>query len=442
MFETRPCFKPTYLLNKLKESFEKSLGQASCRATYSQKDCILSAFAMFHLKYPSLLQFEKAWRGGNIGNIKSLYGVENVPCDTTMRERLDNLEIAPLNQAICNLIGVVQRSQSLAEWNFMGGKLVSLDGTGFFSSPSIHCENCCEKHLQKASVSYSHQMLVGAIVSPYKKQVLPVLYEPICKSDGVEKNDCERNAAKRWLKIFRHLYPNMSTTIVEDGLASNAPHIEALRQARCHFILGAKPKDHKVLYDWFFSASEPDVTEFTEVDGYLKRRYRFMNDVPLNETHFDLRVNVLFLEEEELPHHTKRGKPKKKVCPKRRWLWVTDHMITMKNVREIRQGGRARWKIENETFNTLKNQDYHFEHNYGHGYHNLSNVLAGIMLLAFMVDQILLACNKEMQKALEASHGRYLYLWESLRTFFVGWIIDSLESLYRAVYQPPPKLAL
>ena len=46
-------------------------------------------------------------------------------------------------------------------------------------------------------------------------------------------------------------------------------------------------------------------------------------------------------------------------------------------------GGRARWKIENETFNTLKNQGYHFEHNYGHGYQHLSVVLAMLMLLAF-----------------------------------------------------------
>lgn len=450
MYETRSCFRPTYLINTIRASFQKSLGPTKpSQKTYTQTDCVLSAFAMFHLKYPSLLQFDNACREKDqIQNIKSLYGLEGVPRDTTMRERLDPMDIEPVNQAIHDLIGVVQRSQSLQEWDFLGTKLIGLDGTQNFSSSTIHCSSCCEKHLKNGKITYHHQMLVGAVMSPYQKQVLPILFEPICKEDGSEKNDCERNAAKRWLKNYRSLYPNMPTTIVEDGLSSNAPHIRALQEARCHFILGAKPDDHTFLYDWFFSATPPDVTEFTEIVGHVKRTYRFMNDVPLNETNFDLKVNVLSLDEEELPHITKRGKPTKKTLEKRRWVWVTDHTITknnaemMGNIKLIAQGGRCRWKIENETFNTLKNHGYHFEHNYGHGLKNLSNVLAGIMLLAFLVDQILFACNREMQKAFAYQNKTYRYLWEKLRSLFNEWKIDGLESLYHAVFQPPPKPVL
>ncbi|MEI8295750.1 MAG: hypothetical protein WCG04_04430 [Alphaproteobacteria bacterium] len=136
-------------------------------------------------------------------------------------------------------------------------------------------------HCEMAVCFYEHQMLVGSIVNPYHKHVFPVLFEPICKKDGVLKNDCERNAAKRWLQTYRSRYPNMPTTIVEDGVSSNAPHIKALKEARCHFILGAKADDHKYLYEWFFAAQAPYITEFTEVSGYLKRYYRFMNHVPL-----------------------------------------------------------------------------------------------------------------------------------------------------------------
>jgi hypothetical protein len=45
------------------------------------------------------------------------------------------------------------------------------------------------------------------------------------------------------------------------------------------------------------------------------------------------------------------------------FAWVTDLTITEENAPTLVAGGRARWKIENETFNTLKNQGYHFEHN-------------------------------------------------------------------------------
>jgi hypothetical protein len=69
------------------------------------------------------------------------------------------------------------------------------------------------------------------------------------------------------------------------------------------------------------------------------------------------------------------------------------------------RGGRARWKIENETFNTLKNQGYEFEHNYGHGYKNLSVNLAFLMMLAFLVDQAQLLTSKVVQQALKKSFG-------------------------------------
>ena len=113
----------------------------------------------------------------------------------------------------------------------------------------------------------------------------------------------------------------------------------------------------------------------------VQKRYLFMEKVSLNESRSEKLVNVVFYEEIDV-----KG-------IKRRWLWVTNLAVTKENVRKIVQGGRARWKIENQTFNTLKNQGYNFEHNYGHGNKTLSNVLAGLMLLAFLVDQCLEAVN-------------------------------------------------
>jgi len=72
--------------------------------------------------------------------------------------------------------------------------------------------------------------------------------------------------------------------------------------------------------------------------------------------------------------------------------WITDFVLTPDNVYDIMRGGRARWKIENETFNTLKNQGYCLEHNYGHGEQNLSVVLALLMMLVFLVDQTQQLC--------------------------------------------------
>ena len=93
---------------------------------------------------------------------------------------------------------------------------------------------------------------------------------------------------------------------------------------------------------------------------------------------------------------------------------------------------RARWKIENETFNTLKNQGYHFEHNYGHGEQNLSVVLALLMLLAFLVDQTQQLCCPLFQAAWRKA-GTKRHLWEEVRALFHSFRFDSWAELLTAL---------
>jgi hypothetical protein len=96
------------------------------------------------------------------------------------------------------------------------------------------------------------------------------------------------------------------------------------------------------------------------------------------------------------------------------------------------RGGRARWKIENETFNTLKNQGYHFEHNYGLGKKHLATVFAMLMMLAFLVDQTQQLCCTLFQcvwKKLKSKKA----LWESIRSYFKCFLVKSMQELYTAL---------
>jgi len=96
------------------------------------------------------------------------------------------------------------------------------------------------------------------------------------------------------------------------------------------------------------------------------------------------------------------------------------------------RGGRARWKIENETFNTLKNQGYHLEHNYGHGARNLSVVLALLMRLAFLVDQVQQLCCPVFRAAWDKMKTK-CPLWEELRHHFRLLLFDSMAELLMAL---------
>lgn len=269
---------------------------------------------------------------------------------------------------------------------------------------------------------------------PYAHLVFAKFYqfgfEPIVKEDGAEKNDCERNASKRWLKEFRKQHPQLPTVIVADGLFANDPFIEMLEQHRCHYILVCKEDDHKYLWDWFWAAESLDMVAFTEIETNVTKHYRFMHNVPLNGGS-DRLVTVIHIQE----IHTKSEKSKRKKndfsCG-----WITDLPVTPENVREIIEGGRSRWKIENETFNTLKNQNYNFEQNYGHGFKTLSNVLAGMMLLAFLIDQTLESVNVDFQRSLKYLKQR-CNLWRHIQARFTLLCFENWEQLYNSILDPP-----
>ena len=147
--------------------------------------------------------------------------------------------------------------------------------------------------------------------------------------------------------------------------------------------------------------------------------YRYVNKLPLNDSHQECEVNMLEYEEAGM-------KKKQYFC------WVTDMPLKESTVMSVMRGGRARWKIENETFNTLKNQGYQFEHNFGHGYHHLSGVLAYLMFLAFLIDQIQGFCCPYFRSALKKMK-RKLYLWNKMRGMFLHYLIDSWEQFYEAI---------
>lgn len=391
-------------------------------------DCLMSGLALFSLKYPSLLKFDND-RADDIiqHNLRSLYGIRNVPCDTYLRERLDQMPPRLLRKTFSTLFAQLQRGNELTPFQFMDDHyLLSVDGTGYFSSHQVHCEQCCIKNHRDGSKTYYHQLLGAALVHPNHSHVLPFAPEPILKQDGNKKNDCEREASKRLLTDLRREHPHLKLIVIEDGLASNGPHIQLLTSLDMRFILGAKPKDHTFLFDWVEN-STVQWHELTDEKGH-HHRFKFINRVPLNDSHFDCEVN--FLEYWETT-------PKGKVI---HFTWVTDLELTPSTVYTIMRGARARWRIENETFNTLKNQGYHFEHNFGHGENNLATIMAYLMLLAFLIDQIQGLCCQLFKEAVTKAKSRSRF-WEKLRAKFTDFLVGTWEDMYLS-YLHPPKISL
>lgn len=382
-------------------------------------DHLMSGLAIFNLKFPSLLAYDRKRKDCAIEqNLKELFHIANPPSDTYLRERLDEVNPDELRPAFKQLFSVLQRAKGLEGFEFMDGHyLLSMDGTGKFSSTTVSCPHCCRKEQANGTVTFYHQMLGACIVHPDKPNVIPLCPESIQNGDGCTKNDCEKNAAKRLIENFRREHPHLKVIVVEDGLASNAPHIRLLEENNMKYILGAKPGDHAFLFNLVDTSDDTIYFECLDDKGSL-HQFRYLNGVQLNKSNPDVKVNCLEYEETKASGEIKR------------FSWVTNTTISKDNAYRLMRGARARWKIENETFNTLKNLGYNFEHNYGHGQKNLTTVLSLLMMLAYFMDQIQeIGCR--LYRSVKKFIGTYRDMWQSMRVLFGYVRLRSWGHFYR-----------
>ena len=417
------------LFATIREDFAKVPDHRAANASIPLADALMSGFAMFSLKDPSLLAFDER-RLERPESLHGVFGVGVIPSDTQMRTILDEVAPTHLRRAFRSVFHQLQRGKVLPKLTCLGGHLLlAIDGTGIHSSENIGADYCLTKERRDGTIEYHLQMVAGAFVSPDCKEVFVLCPELIRRQDGSNKNDCERNAVRRYFVDFPREHPHLKVIVTEDGLSANAPHIKDLMAHDLRYILSAKPGDHAYMFSHIDTAAERgDVTDLILPDGKMTNRthcFRFLNAVPLNKASEDeLRVN--FLEHWEVET---RGE---EVIVRNRFSWVTDLTITPDNAMEIMRCGRARWRIENETFNTLKNQGYNLGHNYGLGKKHLSAVFMHLMLLAFLVDQVQQLCCPLFQAA-RAKVSSKRSLWERIRNYFHTNIAPSMERILRMI---------
>lgn len=412
------------LFTVIRKDFAQIPDSRGANSSISLDDALMSGLAVFQLKHPSLLAFDRQ-RQKEPQNLHSMFGITTIPSDSQMRTILDPLSLSSLRAPFCTVFRHLQRGKDLEKMAYIDGHyLLSGDGTGFYSSSKVSSPYCMSKNSRDGTILYYQQMYAASFVHPDCKVVIPVFPEMITKQDGSSKNDCERNAARRFYSRFRKEHPHLKVIVVEDALASNAPHIRDLEKLNLRYILGVKPGDHVSLFAELSKAVEDkQATEMCFVDPnnrHIGLHFRFANQIPLNKSNPDVLVNVL-----EVTQIDKNGKVST-------FSWVTDIEISEENAYKLMRAGRARWKVENETFNTLKNQDYNLGHNYGLGKKNLSGVFTILMMLAFLIDQSQQLSCWLFQEALAKEESKRS-LWEAIRAFFRNYQVDSMETILRAI---------
>jgi hypothetical protein len=398
---------------------------------YSLTEAGLSAFAVFYMQSPSFLAHQRDMqRQRGQHNVQSLFGVARIPSDSQLRNLLDPVDPAGLRTPFWEIYAQLEAAGHLDGYSGVGGtRLISLDGSQYFSSEKVKCPNC-RVTMREEAPHYAHGVLLAVVSAPEQEAVICLAPEFIRPQDGHEKQDCEQQAIKRWVKRNAARFAPGSVTILTDDLHCHYPLCTLLAQHRMHFILTCKEASHPALYEEVHLLEQVAGAISTQVvekwHGRRRERwiYRWVAQVPLRGDLETVMVNWCELTicdgatDQQVYH-----------C-----AWATDHPVTAETVPEIAAGGRSRWKVENEGFNVLKNQGYHFEHNYGHGQQHLSSVLLTLLLLAFLCHTVLgLSC--ATYQAVRRELGARRTFFNDLRALTRYFYFSDWQCLLTFMYQ-------
>ncbi len=409
--------------DSLRESFSEHLlnipdHRQSASCTHSLHDAVMSGFACMFFQDPSLSQFQRRLNETeNKDNLRTLFNVQTIPKDTQLRDIIDNVDSEFLRPVYNDYFEKLRRGKYLEPYQILPGQyLCAIDGVYHHSSDNIHCDQCLTKKHKNGTVTYHHGVLQGAFMHPEKRQIIPVMPEPIANADGYQKQDCEINAAKRFIKQLKTDHPRLGIIVTGDGLFSKAPMIEQVMAEKLHFLFVAKPGDHQYMMDWIAAFDSLPQVVSADLKG-RHHKYTYVNQIPLSAQDDAPLVNYIHYElVNEAGKVTYRNS------------WVTDIEVSDENVIHLAKGGRCRWKIENECFNTLKNQGYSLEHNFGHGKQNLSHNMYLLTLLAFFFHQIFELSDPAYQLCRRSLVSKKL-LWETFRVLIRYFIFDSWNDL-------------
>jgi Transposase DDE domain len=388
----------------------------------------LAAFSVFFMQSPSFLAHQRQLeQGQGRSNCQTLFGMAAIPCDNQIRAMLDPVDPALFFPVFTDVMGALERTGGLAEFRRLQGRvLIALDGTEYFRSTRLHCAHCSTQ-VRGGRTEYFHTLLSAALVAPGHQRVVPLEPEFIVPQDGHDKQDCESRAARRWLDRHAGRYARLDPVYLGDDLYARQPVCEAVCAAGGHFLFVCKPASHQTIEEYLTGIELPEHIE--RVKRGRERftyTYRWLCDVPLRADAQAMAVNWLSIE---------IANPKGEVTHTN--SFITDLPVDRTTVVELAACGRARWKIENETFNVLKG--YNLEHNFGHGKQNLAMMFAAMNLLAFAVHTVCDCLDRLWTTARAAKRARTRF-FEHIRTITAYLVFPDWSTLMQTLIdsKPPP----
>ena len=346
----------SHLLDSLLDRFRQLTAalpdpRTGSNTRYAVSDAAACALATFFFQSPSFLDFQRRMHEQSArSNCHSLFGVEHIPSDGQIRNLLDGLDPALFAELFPLCLDTVRDHGGLDPFLRLDGRLlVALDGIQIHCSHSIHCQQCSTRHVGKHKTKqFFHTMLAATVVADGHNRVLPLMplfvqpqHDPAADQPELDeqqrKQDCERNAAKRWLHAHMPQLRPYRPVLLGDDLYCCQPLCELVTSLGADFLFVCKPSSHKTLYEQL-PKRRICSTDWTRTHNRARQvelqRYQWRNDVPVRAGKDALRGTWIDFEIRRNGKRTYHNS------------FFTSLTVNADNVAQIARAGRARWKIE------------------------------------------------------------------------------------------------
>jgi hypothetical protein len=340
---------------------------------------------LFHLK--ARRQIGLLLRNGpSVIKFQGLFGVESFPHGDTLEATFSNLETDQIQTVVTGMTETLIRKKVLYRYRLLGIYfIVAIDGTGTISFSRRHCPHCLTR-TRNGKTLYSHPVLEAKLLTSngFAFSLMTEFIEN--PGDKATKQDCEVKAFYRLAERLKTRCPRLPILLSMDGLFAGGPTFDLCRRYGWKFMIVLKDDDLPSVNEEFDALSklqpENRLAWRTGKEAQIKQVFRWVEDIAyvdsLKKEHTLSAIECL---------ETKPDKEGQKKTTK--FKWVTNCHVSCKNVTTLsNDGGRMRWKIENEGFNVQKKGGYELEHAYTNN-PNSAKVFYLLLQIAHLLAQLL-----------------------------------------------------
>jgi len=350
-----------------------------------------------------------------LGIIQEQNEIERIPDYGTVIDLLIQFDENQLEKIPRKMVRKLIKSRFLEKYRLLGKYyLIAIDATQYLKFHEPHCENCLRKKIKNDKhgnpiYQYYHYVLSAKLVT-HSGLAFTIMTEFVeNESMDVEKQDCELKAYYRLAKRLKREFKKLNICLLFDSLYPNQNVFNLCKKNHWQYLIYFKEGAIPTAYQEYTESIDDKNRWVDYVNKWIKREYHWVNGIE----HNDLKLNVLYCHEDNIKIKKKKPHP---------FLWISSFIINKKICHELaNKGGRLRSKIENQGFNSQKNEGYNLEHAYSKN-NNAEKCFYHSMQIAHIINQ-LMQHNLEIKQIIKEC-GSFVNFYLELWMDFLKKIID------------------